>query len=53
MSTERQAAPPDLIGFARRGGSKCSRIKPFDGLAFLISAIRAKRPARLCALDSL
>ena len=33
-----------LVGRASAGGSKSARIRPFDGLAFLISAISAKSP---------
>ena len=30
-----------FVGARKRGGSKSARISPFDGLAFLISAISA------------
>ncbi len=53
-TTARRSAPtgtprrrPHRPG-ASGGGSKSARIRPFDGLAFLISAISAKSPARQC-----
>ena len=33
---------------ARRGGSKSARMRPFEGLAFLTSAMRAGRPSARC-----
>ena len=36
-----------LVGAGQAGGSKSARIRPLDGLAFLISAISAGRPAAM------
>src|SRR3954451_6296107 len=44
VKTERHVAPPASYASASAGGSKSARINPFDGLAFLISAINANAP---------
>ena len=42
MRTDKQLAPPRWYAWAKAVGSKSARIWPFDGEAFLISAIRPK-----------